>query len=162
MGHITAWEEDYKGSNTSPSLQSPLANSWSPSCSSSLGIHMARSWCWNDKDFSCTLQVRSVSGHCRELRFKRSYTRRYILGCIHHNMGFMTQVETYVGCGDTCCSIPSLMGEQIQVSCNWGMFRHLDRCCATNVRSSRFIEWVTVVFESFFLILTACILDCGM
>jgi len=32
MGHITAWEEDYKGNNTSPSLQSPLANSWSPSC----------------------------------------------------------------------------------------------------------------------------------
>jgi len=35
MGHITAWEEDYKGNNTSPSLQSPLANSWSPSCMSS-------------------------------------------------------------------------------------------------------------------------------
>jgi len=34
MGHITAWEEDYKGNNTSPSLQSPLANSWSPSCTS--------------------------------------------------------------------------------------------------------------------------------
>jgi hypothetical protein len=32
MGHLTAWEEDYKGNNTSPSLQSPLANSWSPSC----------------------------------------------------------------------------------------------------------------------------------
>jgi hypothetical protein len=32
MGHITTWEEDYKGNNTSPSLQSPLANSSSPSC----------------------------------------------------------------------------------------------------------------------------------
>jgi hypothetical protein len=32
MALITAWEEDYKGNNTSPSLQSPLANSWSPSC----------------------------------------------------------------------------------------------------------------------------------
>jgi hypothetical protein len=32
MGHITAWEEDYKGNNTSPFLQSPLANSSSPSC----------------------------------------------------------------------------------------------------------------------------------
>jgi hypothetical protein len=31
MGHITTWEEDYKGNNTSPSLQSPLANSSSPS-----------------------------------------------------------------------------------------------------------------------------------
>jgi hypothetical protein len=30
MAHITTWEEDYKGNNTSPSLQSPLANS-SPS-----------------------------------------------------------------------------------------------------------------------------------
>jgi hypothetical protein len=27
MCHITTWEEDYKGNNTSPSLQSPLANS---------------------------------------------------------------------------------------------------------------------------------------
>jgi hypothetical protein len=34
MVHITAWEEDYKGNNTSPSLQSPLANSSSPSCTS--------------------------------------------------------------------------------------------------------------------------------
>jgi hypothetical protein len=32
MCHITTWEEDYKGNNTSPSLQSPLANSSSPSC----------------------------------------------------------------------------------------------------------------------------------
>jgi hypothetical protein len=32
MGHITAWVEDYEGNNTSPSLQSPLANSWSRSC----------------------------------------------------------------------------------------------------------------------------------
>jgi hypothetical protein len=32
MAHITTWEEDYKGNNTSPSLQSPLANSLSPSC----------------------------------------------------------------------------------------------------------------------------------
>jgi hypothetical protein len=32
MGHITTWEEDYKGNNTSPSLQSSLANSSSPSC----------------------------------------------------------------------------------------------------------------------------------
>jgi hypothetical protein len=32
MCHITTWEEDYKGNNTFPSLQSPLANSSSPSC----------------------------------------------------------------------------------------------------------------------------------
>jgi hypothetical protein len=32
MCHITTWEEDYKGNNTSLSLQSPLANSSSPSC----------------------------------------------------------------------------------------------------------------------------------
>jgi hypothetical protein len=32
MCHITTWEEDYKGNNTSPSLQSPLANSSTPSC----------------------------------------------------------------------------------------------------------------------------------
>jgi hypothetical protein len=32
MTHITTWEEDYKGNNTSPSLQSSLANSSSPSC----------------------------------------------------------------------------------------------------------------------------------
>jgi hypothetical protein len=32
MCHITTWEEDYKGNNTSPSLQSPLANFSSPSC----------------------------------------------------------------------------------------------------------------------------------
>jgi hypothetical protein len=32
MAHITTWEEDYKGNNNSPSLQSPLANSLSPSC----------------------------------------------------------------------------------------------------------------------------------
>jgi hypothetical protein len=34
MGHITTWEEDYKGNNTSPSLQSPLASSSTPSCMS--------------------------------------------------------------------------------------------------------------------------------
>jgi hypothetical protein len=38
MGHITAWEEDYKRNNTSPSLQSPLANSWSPSCTRQHGV----------------------------------------------------------------------------------------------------------------------------
>jgi hypothetical protein len=32
MDHTTTWEEDYKGNNTSPSLQSPLANSSTPSC----------------------------------------------------------------------------------------------------------------------------------
>jgi hypothetical protein len=32
MAHITTWEEDYMGDNTSPSLQAPLANSSSPSC----------------------------------------------------------------------------------------------------------------------------------
>jgi hypothetical protein len=32
MDHITTWEEDYKGNNTSPSLQSPIANSSTPSC----------------------------------------------------------------------------------------------------------------------------------
>jgi hypothetical protein len=32
MGHITTWEEDYKGNNTSPSLQFLLANAWSASC----------------------------------------------------------------------------------------------------------------------------------
>jgi hypothetical protein len=31
MAHITTWEEDYKRNNTSPYLQSPLANSSSPS-----------------------------------------------------------------------------------------------------------------------------------
>jgi hypothetical protein len=36
MGHITTSEEDYKGNNTSPSLQSPLANSSSPSCTTEL------------------------------------------------------------------------------------------------------------------------------
>jgi hypothetical protein len=34
MCHITTWEEDYKGNNTSPSLHSPLANSSTPSCMS--------------------------------------------------------------------------------------------------------------------------------
>jgi hypothetical protein len=33
MGHITTWEEDYKGNNNCPSLQSPLANSSYPNCS---------------------------------------------------------------------------------------------------------------------------------
>jgi hypothetical protein len=32
MAHITTWEEDYKGNNTSPSLQSPIVNSSSPGC----------------------------------------------------------------------------------------------------------------------------------
>jgi hypothetical protein len=38
MAHITMWEEDYKGNNISPSLQSPLANSSSPSCTSLHGV----------------------------------------------------------------------------------------------------------------------------
>jgi hypothetical protein len=42
MGHITAWEEDYKGNNTSPSLQSPLANSSSPSCNFALEYAIRR------------------------------------------------------------------------------------------------------------------------
>jgi hypothetical protein len=38
MCHITTWEEDYKGNNTSPSLQSPLANSHLLA----VGIYMCR------------------------------------------------------------------------------------------------------------------------
>jgi hypothetical protein len=43
--HITAWEEDYKGKNTSPSLQSPLTNSWSPSCTSMTSFVPCALWC---------------------------------------------------------------------------------------------------------------------
>jgi hypothetical protein len=41
MCHITTWEEDYNGNNTSASLQSPLANSSSPSCTK-LGLRRMR------------------------------------------------------------------------------------------------------------------------
>jgi hypothetical protein len=55
MCHITTWEEDYKGNNTSPSLQSPLVNSWSPSCTShDTGERTSQETCANrTKQRSC-------------------------------------------------------------------------------------------------------------
>jgi hypothetical protein len=42
MCHITTWEEDYNGNNISASLQSPLANSSSPSCRTAYGGDLSR------------------------------------------------------------------------------------------------------------------------
>jgi hypothetical protein len=61
MGHITAWEEDYKGNNTSPSLQSPLANSWSPSCTNT----------------SPPLALQSMFEPCPHLQWGFSITHNY-------------------------------------------------------------------------------------
>jgi hypothetical protein len=60
MAHITTWEEDYKGNNTSPSLQSPLANSWSPSCMYSATIYCTREFRFSRPTAAFTVDCRLV------------------------------------------------------------------------------------------------------
>jgi hypothetical protein len=55
MCHITTWEEDYKGNNTSPSLQSPLANSSSPSCTYLRSQQTLHSAALTDRHFTCLM-----------------------------------------------------------------------------------------------------------
>jgi hypothetical protein len=67
MCHITTWEEDYKGNNTSPSLQSPLANSSTPSCTYTASLYLI------------TIEMRGEKGMGRETnrrQKKRSEKRR--------------------------------------------------------------------------------------
>jgi hypothetical protein len=71
MCHITTWEEDYKGNNTSPSPQSPLANSSSPSCTYALYLHYKP-----PKHESEAREHMSFYSHCCQMVYKTlSYSK---------------------------------------------------------------------------------------
>jgi hypothetical protein len=63
MCHITTWEEDYKGNNTSPSFQSPLTNSSTPSCSC-LALKLPERTRTTRRGRSCELQP-AQRGNCQ-------------------------------------------------------------------------------------------------
>jgi hypothetical protein len=79
--HITRWEEDYKGNNTSPSLQSPLANSSSPSCTWSVVITQPRCYlCTRGSHWPA--RVHTVSQHLpASLSSWNTWCNWFILHC---------------------------------------------------------------------------------